>query len=144
MFATMRAAWLIHGALWGIPSYDPDYLNARELISMATIDAARVLRWDDRIGSLEAGKAADLVVLDGGAPHLMASHDLPTEIVRYASRGEIQQTMVDGRLLYDDGTFTTLDIGALSAETRAGAEHVRTVLKNRRYRPLGANRTSFG
>ncbi len=140
MFATMRAAWLIHGALWGIPSYDPDYLNARELISMATIDAARVLRWDDRIGSLEAGKAADLVILDGKAPHLMASHDLPTELVRYASRGEIRQTMVDGRLLYDDGTFTTLDIDALSAESQAGAEHVREVLKDRRYQPLGANR----
>jgi hypothetical protein len=74
----------------------------------------------------------------------MASHDLPTEIVRYASRGEIQQTMVDGRLLYDDGTFTTLDIDALRAESHAGAGHVRAVLKNRRYRPLGANRASFG
>ena len=45
LMATMRAALLIHGAVWGISRYEPDYLGADDVLAMATIDAARVLRW---------------------------------------------------------------------------------------------------
>jgi 5-methylthioadenosine/S-adenosylhomocysteine deaminase len=136
MFTNMRAAWLIHGALWGIPRYDPEYLSTDDLLSMATREAAEVLRWDDRTGSIEAGKAADLVVMDGNAPHLMAQQHLPTELVRYASRAEIRQTIVDGRILYDDGVYTTVDLERLRAESAAGAAQVREAVSDRRYRPL--------
>ena len=40
MFVTMRAAWLIHGAKWGIQSYDPEFIMPGELLEMATIEAA--------------------------------------------------------------------------------------------------------
>lgn len=136
ILATMRAALLIHGALWGIPRYEPDYLGADDVLAMATIDAARVLRWDDRIGSLEPGKAADLVILDGGAPHLMATQDLVTDLVRYGSRGEITHVMVDGRVLFDGGSYQTLDLSRIEAEARACAAHVRAAVADRRYRPL--------
>lgn len=136
MLATMRAALLIHGAVWGIPRYEPDYLSADDVLEMATIEAARVLRWEDRIGSLEVGKAADLVVLDGGAPHLLATQDLITEIVRFATRAEVTHVMVDGRWLLDDGRLTTVDLERLHRDGAAGAAHVRGVVGGRRYRPL--------
>ena len=136
MFVNMRAAWVIHGAKWGLPAYDPDYLDAGEIFSMATSESAEVLRWDDRIGSLQAGKAADLVVLDGSGPHLMAMQHLPSELVRFASRAEVRQTMVNGRLLYDLGAFPTVDLERLRAEATAGASLVRAEVADRRYRPL--------
>jgi 5-methylthioadenosine/S-adenosylhomocysteine deaminase len=136
MMATMRVALLIHGALWGIPRYEPDYLAADDVLAMATIEAARVLGWDDRIGSLEPRKAADLVILDGGAPHLMATQDLVTDLVRNGTRGEITHVMVDGRLLFDGGSYPTLDLPRIEAEARACAAHVRATVADRRYRPL--------
>jgi 5-methylthioadenosine/S-adenosylhomocysteine deaminase len=131
----MRVALLIPGAHWGIPRYEPDYLGADDVLAMATIDAARILRWDDRIGSLEPGKAADLVMLDGAAPHLMATQDLVTDLVRYGSRGEITHVMVDGRVLFD-GTYPTLDLSRIEADARACAALVRDAVADRRYRPL--------
>jgi 5-methylthioadenosine/S-adenosylhomocysteine deaminase len=136
MFVTMRAALLLHGAQWAIPRYEGDYLSADELLAMATIEAAQVLRWDGRIGSLEPGKAADLVVLDGRAPHLMATQDVVTELVRFASRAEIRHVMVNGRLVFDEGAFPTIDLDRLEAEAAAGAAHVRAAVSGRRYRPL--------
>jgi cytosine/adenosine deaminase-related metal-dependent hydrolase len=136
MLATMRATLLVQGAVHGLPRYEPDYLGADDVLDMATIDAARVLRWDDRIGSLEAGKAADLVVLDGTAPHLLATQDLVTEIVRFATRAEVTHVMVNGRWLLDDGRLTTVDPETLQRDAAAGAAHVRTAVAARRYRPI--------
>jgi 5-methylthioadenosine/S-adenosylhomocysteine deaminase len=136
MLATMRAALLVQGAVWGVPRYEPDYLTADDVLAMATIEAARVLRWDDGIGSLEVGKAADLVVLDGTAPHLLATQDLVTQIVRFATRAEVTHVMVNGRWLLEGGRLTTVDLARLHREAAAGAAHVRGVVRERRYRPI--------
>lgn len=136
MFVAMQAAWLIHGAKWGLPAYDPEFLSANELLSMATIEGASALRIDDLTGSLEPGKAADMIVLDGACPHFMSMQNLPSEIVRYGTRGEVLQTIVAGRLLYDRGVFPTLNMEALASEARAGASFVRNLVEGRRYRPL--------
>ena len=70
----------------GVAAYDPEFLPAGDLLAMATIESANVLCADDLIGSLEVGKAADLVLLDGNAPHLLATHHLPSDLVRFATR----------------------------------------------------------
>ncbi|MBM6583536.1 amidohydrolase family protein [Microvirga sp. BT689] len=136
MFATMRAAWLIHGAKWGVASYDPEFLLAGEILEMATIEAAEVLRIDKVTGSLEIGKAADFVVLDGSAPHFMAAQNIPSELVRYGSRAEIMQTVVAGRILYDRGSYPTIDIDKLRVDAQVGASKVRDEVLDRRFRSL--------
>jgi len=136
IFVNMRAAWLIHGAKWGVSSYDAEFLSAGEIIDMATIEAASVLRCDDLIGSLEPGKAADMVVLDGSGPHMMSSQHLSSELLRYASRAEVKSTIVAGKVLYSDGEFPTIDIERLREEATAGARFVGDVVSERRYRPL--------
>ncbi|KRE24468.1 hypothetical protein ASE66_04350 [Bosea sp. Root483D1] len=138
IFVNMRAAWLIHGAKWGMSAYDAEFLSAGEIIDMATIEAASVLRCDDLIGSLEAGKAADIVVLDGSGPHMMSSQHLSSELLRYASRAEVKTTIVAGRVLYSDGEFATIDIERLREEATAGASFVSDLVAERRYRPLPA------
>ncbi|SFD70423.1 Amidohydrolase family protein [Bosea sp. CRIB-10] len=99
---------------------------------------ASVLRCDDLIGSLEAGKAADMVVLDGSGPHMMSSQHLSSELLRYASRAEVKTTIVAGKILYSDGEFPTIDIDRLREEAAAGASFVSDLVAERRYRPLPA------
>lgn len=136
MFANMRGCWLVHGAKWGLPTYDPAFLDARDILAMATREAADVLAIEDRVGTLEVGKAADMVILDGDRPHLFATHDLETELVRYGSRAEIMQTIVEGRVLYDRGEYATIGMERLRADAIRGAADMRTAVEGRRYMPL--------
>jgi 5-methylthioadenosine/S-adenosylhomocysteine deaminase len=136
MFATMRAGWLLHGALYGITRYDPEYLTAGDLFAMTTSESARVLRIDDRTGSLEAGKAADIVVLDANAAHLMALQDVTSDLVRYGSRAEVQHVLIDGRIVLENGAHRTIDLERLKAEAAVGAQHVRDAVAGRRYKAL--------
>ena len=69
---------------------------------MATRAGARTLGLDDEIGSLEAGKRADLIVVDRDRPHLAPGPD-PYSTLVYAARGtDVRTTIVDGEVLVDD------------------------------------------
>jgi cytosine/adenosine deaminase-related metal-dependent hydrolase len=127
---------LLHGALYGITRYDPEYLTAGELFAMTTSESARVLRIDDRTGSLEPGKAADIVILDANAAHLMAPQDVVSDLVRYGSRAEVKHVLIDGKLVLEDGVHQTIDMERLKADAVAGARHVRGAVSERRYKAL--------
>ncbi len=131
-------SWLIHGAsrAW---SQRPRFLPAGGLLAMATIESAGALCADDLIGSLEVGKAADLVLLDGNAPHLLAQHSLASDLVRFATRGEVKAAIVGGRVLYQDGAFKTIDMDRLRADARRrGRLLVRSIVEERRCKPFPA------
>ena len=69
---------------------------------MATRAGARTLGLDDEIGSLEAGKRADIIVVDRDRPHLAPGPD-PYSTLVYAARGsDVRTTIVDGEVLVDD------------------------------------------
>ena len=56
LFKVMRIAFVMHGQSSGIPLYDPLAFSTEDAMTMATVDAARALRWEHEIGSLEVGK----------------------------------------------------------------------------------------
>ncbi|MFE7070774.1 amidohydrolase [Streptomyces sp. NPDC057620] len=98
---------------------DPTAVGAEQAVRMATIEGARALGLDARLGSLEAGKRADLIVLDLAGPHLAPRHD-PWSTLAYAARADdVRDTVVDGRVLMRGRTLTTLDEGAALAELAA-------------------------
>ncbi len=132
----LRAAWLLHSALGGIPGYDPEHLPAEDIFAMATSEAARALRWSHDIGSLEVGKAADVVVLDGDAAHLVPVQHPVVDLVRYATRADVQHVMVDGRLVVEDRRSTLVDESALYSAARAAGPSIAAAVSPRRYRPL--------
>ena len=136
LWEVMRAAWVIHSSLGAIPDYDPEHLPAGDILDMATRDAARALRWHGGIGSLETGKQADLVVVDGDAAHLVPVHDPVTELVRYGTRADVRDVMVAGRLLLSGGRHTTIDTERLYAEAEQAAPSVAAAVMPRRYRPM--------
>jgi 5-methylthioadenosine/S-adenosylhomocysteine deaminase len=89
---------------------DPTVLPAQTAIRMATIEGARALGLDHQIGSIEAGKQADLIVIDTRVPHLTPMHH-PASAVVYAAKGsDVRTVMVGGRVLMKERRLQTLDI----------------------------------
>lgn len=89
---------------------DGRVLPARQIIRMATIEGAHVLGLQDQIGSLEAGKKADLILIDTRKPNLRPLHNLPGHLVYAANGNEVEAVMVDGHFLYHDYQYQTLDV----------------------------------
>lgn len=109
MFGEMAAAAKLHK----LANTDPTIMDAATVVRMATIDAARAIGWDGRIGSLAVGKAADIVVLDAGAPHLTPMYAPESHIVYAASGGDVRHVLVGGRHLVADRRLSTIDIATV-------------------------------
>jgi cytosine/adenosine deaminase-related metal-dependent hydrolase len=88
-----------------------DPLSAEEVLALATCDGAAALGLADRVGSLEAGKRADVTVVDVSQAHHapFSERDPYATIVHAARAGDVRLTLVDGRVLYTRGRHTTLD-----------------------------------
>jgi 5-methylthioadenosine/S-adenosylhomocysteine deaminase len=133
----MRIAFVMHGQATGIPLYDPLSLTTEDAMTMATIDAARALRWDHEIGSLEAGKAADVVVVDAENTRLTPTYQPVGTLVRYAVGTDVESVVVAGRLVVNDGHVLTIDERPLLDEAVRLGEKLGAVLGPLRYHPLG-------
>jgi 5-methylthioadenosine/S-adenosylhomocysteine deaminase len=72
---------------------------------MATINAARALGMENEIGSIEAGKRADLVAFDMRAPHLQVAHNPIANFVCCARGADAHTVVVNGRAVLKDGRF---------------------------------------
>ena len=104
MFSEMRLAACAAKAAW----QDSSAIPARQAIQMASENGARALGFAN-VGRLEAGMRADLILLDPEAENLHPCFDL-AETIAYAAEGlNVRLTMVDGKVLYRDGEFLTLD-----------------------------------
>ena len=105
---------------------DPTALDARRALEMATIGGARALDMDDRIGSLEVGKRADLIVVAADGVHQQPQDPAanPYSFLVYSTKApDVRTVMVDGRVVVEEGRVTTLDaaeVAARAAELRRG------------------------
>jgi 5-methylthioadenosine/S-adenosylhomocysteine deaminase len=104
MFTEMRTAALLQKAVHG-----PEALPALTVLRMATIDGARALGLADEIGSIEAGKRADLVLLNLDKLHTTPHPDVISTIVYAAASSDVETVWIDGRLVLRDGRLTTMD-----------------------------------
>lgn len=100
-------------------------LPAVEVIRMATIEGARVLGLDSRIGSIEVGKQADLIRISLDAPRLHPIHDVYSMLVYAAMAPDVRDVMVAGRWLMQDRKVQTLDRAQVMAEALAFADRFR-------------------
>jgi 5-methylthioadenosine/S-adenosylhomocysteine deaminase len=92
-------------------------LSAREAFELATVGGARALGLVDRIGSIEVGKRADVLVVDPRR-HL-PNGDVYTTLV-YSCRGtDVRTVLVDGRVVVDDGRLLTMDAATVRHEATA-------------------------
>jgi 5-methylthioadenosine/S-adenosylhomocysteine deaminase len=136
LFKVMRIAFVMHGQSSGIPLYDPLAFSTEDAMTMATIDAARALRWDHEIGSLEDGKAADVVVVDAENTRLTPAYHPVGTLVRYAVGTDVESVVVAGRVVVDEGRVLTVEEPALLDEAERLGDKLGQVLGPRRYHPL--------
>jgi 5-methylthioadenosine/S-adenosylhomocysteine deaminase len=100
---------------------DRTYLIAEDGIFMATRGGARAAGMEDRIGSIEPGKRADIVIHSLNRPEMIPSASMLRNLF-YASRSKsVRTVIVNGRVVLDDGKFTTVDERALLKEIDAAA-----------------------
>jgi 5-methylthioadenosine/S-adenosylhomocysteine deaminase len=99
-------------------------LPAAMLVRLATMGGARALGIDHLVGSLEVGKRADLVVLDGSSPSLTPVYDPVSALAYAAGRADVRWVVVDGRVVVDDRVLTTIDLEATVAAARGARTEV--------------------
>jgi len=111
-----------------VAALDPTALDAKTAVSLATIGGAKALGLDAKIGSLEVGKEADLV-LAGGAREGLAPLGDPWSFVAYVLKGsDVTLTMVAGRVVYENGAFPTIDAAAAAKDVRAWRAKIEAAL----------------
>jgi 5-methylthioadenosine/S-adenosylhomocysteine deaminase len=125
MFEAMRQAAFQQKLI----TMDPTAISAPEALDMATIGGARVVGQQARVGSLEVGKRADLIVVGMSRPRQQPLFDPVAQIV-YASRGDdVETTIVNGKVLMRNRTVLTLDEARVLTDARAAAEQVRKAVQ---------------
>jgi 5-methylthioadenosine/S-adenosylhomocysteine deaminase len=125
MFEAMRQAAFLHK----LTSKDPRVVSARVALDMATMGGARVIGREKQLGSLEAGKRADLIVVRMDRPRQTPMYDPVSHLV-YATRGDdVDTTIVNGRILMRDGKVRSLDEAQVLQAARAAATEVRKAVQ---------------
>ena len=112
MFEVMRAAALTERSAGG----DASRMPAAAVLMMATVCGARAQGRAAESGMLKEGMDADIVLVDFSAPHLMPCHNVLNTLVFGAKGGDVAMTMVRGKILYQNGSFPTIDLKAVVEE----------------------------
>jgi 5-methylthioadenosine/S-adenosylhomocysteine deaminase len=97
---------------------DPQALPVGQMVRMLTIDGARVLGLDGLIGSIEAGKRADLVVFDANKLETTPAHDPMANLIYSMGPRSVRDVLVDGEMLVRNGKLTRDDEAALARRHR--------------------------
>ncbi|MBO4552421.1 MAG: amidohydrolase family protein [Candidatus Methanomethylophilaceae archaeon] len=108
MFSEMKIAGLLHkSARW-----DATVAPAQQLLDFCTINGAKAIGMADKLGSIEAGKYADLVILDGKAPNMrpLLPENMVANIAYSASSLNVKTVLCQGDIVVRDSEITTLDM----------------------------------
>ena len=105
MFEEMDTAAKLHKLV----REDPTAMPATTVFHMATMGGARALGIDDRVGSLEAGKLADIVLVDIRAPELTPLYDVYSHLVYAIKGGHVATVLVGGRVVVRDKDVVAVD-----------------------------------
>ncbi len=106
MFGEMDSAAKLHKVM----KKDPSTMDARTVLTMATMGGARVLVMERLIGSIEVGKKADLIIVDLKKPHLTPVYNLCSQLVYSASGADVQTSIINGKIVMRDRRLLTIDI----------------------------------
>lgn len=103
---------------------DGTLLSAESLLRMATIEGARALGLEDRVGSLEPGKDADLCAVSFSGAHIVPLHDPVSALFHAARAPDVLLTVVRGRVLYQQDQVVSLDADSIRPKVEAIAERL--------------------
>ncbi len=125
IFHEMRLASVMHN-----PRVGPRAMTPLRVLEMATLHGARALGLEGEVGSIEAGKRADLTVVDMSGLHMGPSaEDVLAPLVHSARASDVTHVFIDGKAVLRDGVLTTLDAPAVLASANG---HVERILRRRK------------
>jgi len=114
-FADLKLAAVLHNGV----ARDPMALTTRTALAMATVNGAKAL--GRNTGAIAPGKVADLILVDFSAPNLTPCHDVEENLVYSASGSNVCMNMARGKVIYENGTFHTLDLEQIRREVEGYA-----------------------
>ena len=127
LWPAMRMATLLQKGI----HHDPTLVSARQVVRMSTCGAAEALGLADRIGALEVGKRADLILLDLRQPHALPLYDVYLHLVYSAGREDVSTVLINGKKVMHERRMLTIDeletndrVRALSKQIDAFAQTV--------------------
>lgn len=115
MFGEMQTAAL----LAKLQSSDASVLPAADALAMATINGARALGLEDRVGSLEVGKQADLIAVDLSGPETQPLYHPLSQLVYACNGSQVTHTWIDGEPVMAQRQLTRIDLEALATRVSA-------------------------
>lgn len=125
LFEAMSVAWNM-GIPWeGTPTAGMDPVTFRQCIEMATINGARTLGLEGQVGSLTAGKRADLILVRARDINVAPVADVESTIVRSVTPANVDSVMIDGRFLKRDGRLIAHDVERIVGQAEESALAIR-------------------
>lgn len=112
MFEDLRLAAILQNGV----RHDPQALSAWDALEMATIKGANAL--GRNTGRIEAGRMADLILLDAEAVNLIPCHDAVNNLAYAAHGSNVVMNMARGKVIYRNGAFLTIDLERVRHEVR--------------------------
>ena len=116
LFEEIKLAAILHKGVSG----DPAAVSALQALEMATVNGARALGRTDT-GVIAPGKTADLILLDFTRPGLTPCHDVYENLAFSARGSDVVMNMARGKVIYENGTFFTLDLEDIRARVEGYA-----------------------
>lgn len=120
MFREMDTTAKLHKVV----SLDPTVLDARTVLTLTTAEAAKTIGLWDQVGSLEAGKRADIIIIDTKRPHLTPIYNPYSHIVYAASGSDVRDVIIDGRIVMKDRRILTFDVEEVMRDVRRESAHL--------------------
>ncbi|SHH01463.1 5-methylthioadenosine/S-adenosylhomocysteine deaminase [Thermosyntropha lipolytica DSM 11003] len=105
MLQEMRSCALLHK----VNSMDPTVIPAYTALKMATVNGARVLGLEDKVGQLKEGMKADFILIDLDKPHMNPRYDLAANVVYAAQAGDVDTVIIDGNIVMENKVIKTFD-----------------------------------
>ena len=127
MWEEMRLAALLQK----VDQMDPEALPAAAVLRMATIGGATAIGLGESVGSLEAGKRADLIQVEFDDVHHVPTFDVLSHLVYVTDEQDVAAVVVDGAILVQDGEFLTIDTRRVATEAKALAARIQSALAAR-------------
>jgi 5-methylthioadenosine/S-adenosylhomocysteine deaminase len=107
-----------------LTSNDPKMLSAEEALALATINGARALHMEDKIGSLETGKRADIVVVDLDSLHQTPRYNIYSHLIYATKASDVRTVIIEGRVVMRDRRLLTLNEALIKQKARLLREKV--------------------
>ena len=120
MINTMKFCALIHKQ----HRWNPEVLPAQTVLDFSTINPAISLKKEDKLGSIEIGKKADIIIIDFKKPHLVPYHNYVSNIIYSANGNDVDTTIIDGIPIMLEKEFMTINTEKILEEAEICAKNL--------------------